>query len=152
MEAIATTDYDDIAEQYATGIDARPWNALYERPATLALLPDVSGLDVLDAGCGHGWYADWLVRHGACVVACDRSARMAEFARARLLERAKVVHADASELALPAASFDLILSALVVHYLEDLAPTFRAWARLLRPNGLVVLSTHHAMMHPERLV
>ena len=36
-----TTDYDTIAERYAAEIDGRPWNALYERPATLALLPAV---------------------------------------------------------------------------------------------------------------
>jgi hypothetical protein len=35
----ATTDYDTIADRYAANIDDRPWNALYERPTTLALLP-----------------------------------------------------------------------------------------------------------------
>ena len=49
---IGPTNYDAIAERYAAGIDERPWNALYERPATLALLPTVAGKDVLDAGCG----------------------------------------------------------------------------------------------------
>ena len=63
------TDYDTIAERYSEKIDERPWNALYERPTTLALLPEVDKTDVLDAGCGHGWYAEWLVRHGARVVA-----------------------------------------------------------------------------------
>jgi 2-polyprenyl-3-methyl-5-hydroxy-6-metoxy-1,4-benzoquinol methylase len=61
---VGTTDYDSIARRYAAKIDERPWNAPYERPATLALLPDVNGKDVLDAGCGHGWYADWLARKG----------------------------------------------------------------------------------------
>src|ERR1700750_2591737 len=58
------TDYDACAARYAAGVDDRPWNALYERPATLALLPDVAGLDVLDAGCAAGWYADRLARGG----------------------------------------------------------------------------------------
>jgi hypothetical protein len=49
------TDYDTIASRYAAGVDDRPFNALYERPATLALLPDVGGRDILDAGCGPGW-------------------------------------------------------------------------------------------------
>jgi len=48
------------AASYAATIDERPWSPLYERPATLGLLPDVKEKDVLDAGCGHGWYADWL--------------------------------------------------------------------------------------------
>jgi 2-polyprenyl-3-methyl-5-hydroxy-6-metoxy-1,4-benzoquinol methylase len=47
----------------------------------LALLPTVDNIDVLDAGCGHGWYADWLVRHGARVVAVDRSAAMVAIAQ-----------------------------------------------------------------------
>src|SRR5215207_2516075 len=115
MSAATTTDYDAIADRYAADIDRRPWNALYERPATLALLPEVNGKDVLDAGCGHGWYAEQLVLRGARVVGFDRSARMAALAEARL------------------------------------GALFGEWARLLRPAGRVVLSTHHPMMHPERL-
>jgi 2-polyprenyl-3-methyl-5-hydroxy-6-metoxy-1,4-benzoquinol methylase len=78
------TDYDTIATRYASEIDERPWNALYERPATLALLPNVEGKDVMDAGCGHCWYADRLVRSGARVVAVDRSVRMVMLARENL--------------------------------------------------------------------
>ena len=54
---VGPTDYDSIARHYAAKIDDRPWNALYERPATLALLLDVNGKDVLD---GRLW--PWLVR------------------------------------------------------------------------------------------
>ena len=82
------TDYDTIPERYAEKIDERPWNALYERPTTLALLPEVDKTDVLDAGCGHGWYAEWLVRHGARVVAVDRSAVMVALAQKRVAGRA----------------------------------------------------------------
>ena len=71
------TDYDAIAAHYAAHIDEQPCNALYERPATLALLPDLAGKDVLDAGCGPGWYADWLARQGARVVAVDLSLAIA---------------------------------------------------------------------------
>lgn len=56
------------AGRYSAKIDDRPWNDLYERPMTLQILPTVDNIDVLDAGCGHGWYADWLARHGARVV------------------------------------------------------------------------------------
>ncbi|MBR0829381.1 methyltransferase domain-containing protein [Bradyrhizobium manausense] len=139
------TDYDQIASRYAAGIDERPWNALYERPATLALLPDVAGKDVLDAGCGPGWYADWLACHGARVIAVDCSLAMVRLAGERLSGRARVVHGDVSNLqeVLPGATFDLILSSLVLHYLADLSETFREWSRLLRPGGMLVFSTHH---------
>jgi SAM-dependent methyltransferase len=139
------TDYDAIAARYAAKIDERPWNALYERPATLALLPDVRGKDVLDAGCGHGWYADWLARKGARVVAVDCSARMVALVGERVGGRARVIQGDVSDLRslFPDETFDLILSSLVVHYLADLAKTFVEWARVLRPRGTLVLSTHH---------
>jgi SAM-dependent methyltransferase len=142
---IETTDYDTIAGRYAAEIDRRPWNALYERPTTLALLPAVDGSDVLDAGCGHGWYAEWLVRHGARVVAVDRSAAMVGLAKQRLGDRATVLHADVNDLkaVLADQSFDLVLSPLVLHYLADPIAAFAEWARLLRPAGTLVFSTHH---------
>ena len=153
MSTADPTDYDVVADRYAAGIDARAWNALYERPATLALLPDVYGRDVLDVGCGQGWYAEQLLARGARVTAFDRSARMVEHARRRLGERARVFHAPSDLIeALPEGSFDLVLSALVIHYVADLDALFGEWARLLRPGGRIVLSTHHPMMHPERLV
>ncbi|MCK1492120.1 class I SAM-dependent methyltransferase [Bradyrhizobium sp. 180] len=111
------TNYDTIAARYAAQIDERPWNALYERPTTLALLPDVSQKDVLDAGCGPGWYADWLVRQGARVVAVDSSRSMVELADRRLSGRACVLNADVRELRglIPEGAFDLVLSSLVLH-------------------------------------
>jgi SAM-dependent methyltransferase len=139
------TDYDGIAGRYAAEIDDRPWNALYERPTTLALLPEVSDIDVLDAGCGHGWYADWLARHGARVVAVDRSVAMVALAQERLKGRARVIQGDVTHLRelLADETFDLVLSSLVLHYLADLSAVFTECARLLRPGGALVFSTHH---------
>jgi SAM-dependent methyltransferase len=140
-----TTDYDAIAERYAAEIDERPWNALYERPATLALLPEVNKTDVLDAGCGHDWYAEWLARHGARVVGVDRSAAMVALAQKRVGGRARVMQGDVSDLRSMRAdeTFDLVLSSLVLHYQADLSTVFAECARLLRPSGTLVFSTHH---------
>jgi SAM-dependent methyltransferase len=148
------TDYDAIAERYSAEIDERPWNALYERPTTLALLPSVDGTDVLDAGCGHGWYADWLARHGARVVAVDRSAAMVTLAGRRLGGRARVIHGDAGNLRsfFSDAAFDLIVSSLVLHYQIDLSAVFCEWARLLRSAGTLVFSTHHPVHDPVSIL
>src|SRR5215813_7212507 len=123
---VGPTDYDTIASRYAAGIDERSWNALYERPATLTLLPDVDGKDVLDAGCGPGWYADWLARNGACVVAIDRSPHMVRLADERLGGRGRVIQGNVSNLRslLHAETFDVIRSSLVLHYLDNLTETF----------------------------
>ncbi len=62
---IAYDAYEKLAHAYAEMIDTKPHNAYLERPTTLSLLPDVEGKRVLDAGCGPGVYAEWLVERGA---------------------------------------------------------------------------------------
>ena len=79
-------NYDSIAADYATKVDSAPYNALYERPAMLALLPPLTGLRILDAGCGSGWYAARLIERGAALDAVDASAAMVDYARAKLEE------------------------------------------------------------------
>src|SRR6516225_5852084 len=95
-QPIALEAYERLAEAYAAHIDTKAHNAFYERPAMLALLPIIAGRRVLDAGCGPGAYAEWLVDQGAEVVGVDISQRMVELARRRLKGRASVIHADLS--------------------------------------------------------
>ena len=42
------------------GLDGAP-----EWPALRALLPDLRGLNVLDLGCGFGWFCRWAHQQGA---------------------------------------------------------------------------------------
>src|SRR6185369_2672716 len=111
---IALDAYESLAEAYASVIDTKPHNAYYERPATLSLLPDVVGKRVLDAGCGPGWYSEWLIERGASVTALDVSPRMVELARRRTRQRVEVHQADLGQPLdfLAGDSFDLVLSAL----------------------------------------
>jgi SAM-dependent methyltransferase len=150
---ISATDYDPIAATYAAGVDGRSWNALYERPAMVALLPDVRGFTALDAGCGPGWYAEFLASRGAEVVAVDASERMTALARARLGTSARVLAADMGQLAdfVGDATLDLVLSSLALHYVGDLDRLFAEWARVLKPGGLLLFSTHHPLYDLERL-
>lgn len=144
---IALDAYEALAESYAARVDTKPHNAYYERPATLSLLPDVEGKRVLDAGCGPGVYAEWLVDHGARVVALDVSVNMVEFARERLGSRAEVLHADLGQPLdfLEDSSFDLVISPLVLDYVEDWSGTFREFWRVLRQPGFLVFSVGHPL-------
>jgi len=152
-------DYDGIADAYAAGVDSRPYNALYERPAMLDLLPPIDGLRLLDAGCGAGWYAAELAARGAVVTAVDSSAAMIEHARARCtssLSHAGRVELRVADLAQPLSfaadtSFDGIVSSLVLHYLRDWAPTLAEFRRILKPTGWLLFSTHHPAAEAARL-
>jgi SAM-dependent methyltransferase len=143
---IALDAYQILAEAYASVVDTKPHNAFYERPATLSLLPEVRGLRVLDAGCGPGVYTEWLLARGAAAVtAIDASPKMIELARGRVGERAVLRVADLGRPLdfFDSGSFDLVLSSLVVHYIEDWRPLFAEIHRVLRPGGHFVFSDSH---------
>ena len=114
-------NYDQLAEAFAARVDTRAYNAHYERPATLSLLPPVAGQRVLDAGCGPGAYCDWLAAHGASVVGIDSSPKMVALARRRLGARAEIRQADLGQPLsdLADGAFDGVLSALVLDYVRD---------------------------------
>jgi SAM-dependent methyltransferase len=142
---IAQDAYDAMADVYAARVDTKPHNAYYERPATLSLLPEVRGKRVLDAGCGPGVYAEWLADRGAEVVALDANLRMIELARARLGDKARVVHANLEHPLdfLTSASFDIVISPLVMDYVRDWLALFREFYRLLPKGGILVFSMEH---------
>ncbi len=142
---IALDAYDLLAESYAALVDTKPHNAYYERPATLSLLPDVRNKKVLDAGCGPGVYSEWLADRGAEVVAFDVNEKMVQLARERLGTKVRVVQAD---LGVPLgfladASFDIVLSSLVLNYVRDWGAAFRESYRVLRQGGLLIFSVDH---------
>ena len=142
---VALDAYEAMAEEYAARVETKPFNAYYERPATLSLLPEVRGLHVLDAGCGPGVYAEWLVTHGARVTGIDVSPKMLALARQRLGNRAALFLGDLGKPLdfLSDASFDLIIAPLVLHYVRDWDHVFGEFARLLKPGGVLVFSIHH---------
>lgn len=71
MDKHTAATYDEIADAYADLQDKKPWNRYFERPETLAFLPDVRSKAVLDASCGPGFYAHYMMEQGARVTAFD---------------------------------------------------------------------------------
>ncbi|MFZ0665990.1 MAG: class I SAM-dependent methyltransferase [Acidimicrobiales bacterium] len=140
--------YDAMAADYSADNAHNASNSLYERPATIALLGDVEGLHVLDAGCGAGLLSRWLLDHGAHVTAIDVSAQMAELATREIGDRATVLTADLSKPYEFAEDnrYDVIVSSLALHYIRDWGPVLSEFRRVLKTDGVVVFSTHHPFM------
>jgi len=142
---IAMKAYERLAERYNRRAPTKAHNAHYDRPATLSLLPDVRGRQVLDAGCGPGIYSEWLINEGARVIAFDVSSRMVGFARRRLGNRAEVLEANLEEGLgfLEDHTIDVVLCPLVLDYIRDWQQAFAEFSRVLKPGGLVVCSISH---------
>lgn len=108
-----------------------------------ARIGDVRGKTLLDLGCGEGGWAVYWAAQGARVTASDISPVNVAIAQLRAeangLRVAGVV-ASATDTGLPSGSFDVILSAALVHHLtvEQERALYAEVLRLLRPGGLFV--------------
>jgi SAM-dependent methyltransferase len=141
----AVSAYEAMAADYAAEVDESPFNALYERPGVIDLLPNPVGKRVLDVGCGSGPLSAWLVSHGAEVDGFDVSPSMVRAAQSRSLTGATFRVADLGEPLdfLVDASFDVVVASLVFHYVRDWVQPLLELRRVLRPGGALVMSTHH---------
>lgn len=140
--------FNQMAGAYEYSVDNdNLYNAEYERPAVMARIPEnLSGKKVLDAGCAAGWYSFELLARGAEVAAIDMSPEMAEAARRRTGNNAKVLCLDLEkELPFDDESFDLILSSLTLHYIENWESTFSEFQRILKSKGTFLFSVHHPL-------
>jgi len=98
---------------------------------------EVEGLDLLDVGCGSGWYARWATARGARVVAVDGAAS----ALKQIKQRTEC--ALLPNLPFIDESFDQVACLDVIGTLEPklYALTISELSRLLRPGGELLLST-----------
>jgi SAM-dependent methyltransferase len=137
--------YRDHADAYARVAETSLTNVLYDRPAILRLAGDLDGKRVLELGCAAGSLTEQLVGCGADVVALDREPELVDRARERLRGRARVEVADLAKPldTSPAASVDVVVASLVLHYLPDWGPLLAELHRVLVPNGPLVFSIHH---------
>jgi 2-polyprenyl-3-methyl-5-hydroxy-6-metoxy-1,4-benzoquinol methylase len=117
-------------------------------PALLEACGPVADRDVLDVGCGEGYFARELARRGAHVCAVDladgllRAAGEEEDAQPLGI---RYLHADARDLALhwPEHSFDLVTACMSLQDMADAAQVLQAAVVVLRPQGRIVFSVPH---------
>jgi SAM-dependent methyltransferase len=140
--------YDDPAffagystlERFGAG-----WQGAVEHADLMALLPDVRDRRALDLGCGAGQLAHHLATRGAAeVIGIDVSERMLALARARWAHPRVVYRREgAADASFPPGRFDLVVSSLVLHYIDDYRGLVERIARWLVPGGALVYSVEH---------
>lgn len=104
------------------------------------LAPRCSGCEVLEAGCGEGYGANLIVDVAYRVVAVDYDAATVAHVRSRY-PRVQVMQANLTELPLADASMDVVVNFQVIEHLWDQAQFVSECARVLRPSGLLMVST-----------
>lgn len=112
--------------------------------AVLEALEPGIGEKILEIGCGSGYYTRELVRLGAAVTATEFAPSALAQARRNLDELAGEVELrleDAQSLDLADDSFDKVLLSEVIEHVPEPERAISEAARVLRPGGLLVVST-----------
>jgi 2-polyprenyl-6-hydroxyphenyl methylase/3-demethylubiquinone-9 3-methyltransferase len=103
---------------------------------------DLTGLTLLDVGCGAGLAAEAFCRMGAEVTGLDAAGAALEAARAHAAELPiTYVEGTPEALAGTGARFDAVVALEVIEHVEDRAAFCAALAALAKPGGHVFLST-----------
>jgi len=112
------------------------------------------GAELLDAGCGTGRYSRALARRGYIVHGVDLSPELIAVAKGTVGHRGGgVSFAVADILTLPAARYDAVLCRGVLNDIIDddrRDAVFAAFARTLRPHGVLVLDVREWAASVER--
>jgi SAM-dependent methyltransferase len=115
-----------------------PFRKEIEIPAVLDRLGDISGLSILDFGCGPGHYSRLLKSLGARrVVGYDVAGGMLHYAQQRSVKENLSIEYT-SDLTGLASQFDLVLAVYVLPYAttrEALTGMVQSMVALLRPGG-----------------
>jgi SAM-dependent methyltransferase len=160
-------EYTDAQADRNWRADEISWGVFDHPESELDVLGDVAGLDVVELGCGTAYFSAWLARRGARPVGVDLTP--AQLDTAGRLQREHglefpLVEANAEDVPLPDASFDLALSEYGASIWCDPHRWIPEAHRLLRPGGRLVFmcetplvllcaledSTSTALQRPQR--
>lgn len=138
--------YTKYAGQYASAIEDNIYNAQYDRPSLLSLLAGQKFENCLDMGCGSGAYFKALSEQCQNIVGLDKSAEFVKMTIDKNPDMRIYQHDLKDALVEDDATFDLVISPLTVHYIEDLNTLFEEVGRVLKKGGSFVFSTHHPIV------
>lgn len=135
------------------------WAVTYDSDANSTVAADevalpplyahLTGLHVLEIGCGTGRHTARLLAAGNRVTGIDVSSGMLDQARAKIdSAELALLHGDVLTCAeLVPGGYDAALTALVIEHIADLSAFFARVATLLRPGAPFIISE----IHPDRM-
>jgi ubiquinone/menaquinone biosynthesis C-methylase UbiE len=125
---------------WARSYDEAPNQLLdLEQPIVREILDGLPVGDALDAACGTGRHTAYLASLGHEVIGVDNSPEMLNVARAKV-PTGTFHEADLLALPLGDDSVDLVVCAIALTHVPNLAQALREFVRVLRPNGHLVIS------------
>jgi len=104
----------------------------------------MAGLRILDIGCGGGLLSEPLASLGGEVIGADASATNIEVAKVHAVQSGLTIDyrtTTAEALAAADEHFDVVLALEIVEHIPDMSVFVKICAGMLRPGGVMVVST-----------
>ena len=123
-------------------------NNLFEIPALLSLLPELYGKKVLDLGCGFGDHCRLFAEMGAeKVIGIDISSKMLDVARKENADpMIEYINMPIESIDKLNGSFDIAVSSLAFHYIEDFSGAVKNVFDRLSEGGIFIFSQEHPLV------
>jgi SAM-dependent methyltransferase len=135
----ANAEYTDRSARGVWAEEVITYGQWHTPESELRVLPEIAGKDVIELGCGTAYFGAWLKRAGARrVVGVDVTPAQLETARRMDAEFGlglELIEANAEDVPLPDATFDVVVSEYGASIWCDPALWIAEAARLLRPEG-----------------
>lgn len=128
----------------------------FEKGKLIEFCGDLKGKKVLDIGCGTGRVEDLLKESAradlastrADIVAADISDEMLKIAKHRHPD-VEFVQADINAMPFKDEEFDVAIAAFVIVHIKNLTKAFKEIDRVLKPNGIFVLTNINQRKAPK---
>jgi ubiquinone/menaquinone biosynthesis C-methylase UbiE len=116
------------------------YNQLVEFPVVIDLIGDLNGKYILDVGVGAGLYSGNFQQNGGTVYCTDLIKKLLKYCKKKDFD---VFQNDAKHICFRDETFDLVLSTCTIGYFKDVSLFFREAHRVLKPEGIFILSDVH---------
>ena len=129
--------YNKIIKDELKSFRSEAWIKLIEEQ-----IGDKKGLNILDIGCGPGFFSIILSKAGHNVVGIDCSENMLVQAKLNAKENnvsPKFIQMDSHNLDFEDNTFDLIINRNVTWTLIEPVKAYREWYRVLKPKGKLLI-------------
>ena len=112
----------------------------------------VEGAEVLDIACGEGYGSSMLARHARSVIGMDVSQEAVDHASEAYkgADNLRFLRGDAADIPLADASVDVVVSFETIEHLEQQEEMVRGIGRVLRPGGVLVISSPNKKVYSDQ--
>lgn len=124
-------------------------NDTIEKPIFIDLVGDVSQLNILDLGCGDGKFGIDLMNAGCKSYSGVEGSFNMHHTAVKNLQTYKnitLVNSTIENWDFPTNHFDLVISRLVIHYIQDIDALFKRIYDSLTDDGRLIFSIEHPVI------